>query len=93
MKKKIYLRGIAPKDEYGENVIQENKKNHREIRLVIPTEFSFANEIFIYDDKIAIISYGKDELVGMIIESPEIASTQRAIFMMAWAFAGGKKGK
>ena len=68
------------------------KKNYREIRLVPPSEFSFANEINIYDDKVAIISFGKDKTVlGMIIESAEIADTQRAIFMMAWEFARARR--
>ena len=93
VKKKIYLRGIAPRDEYGEAVAAHNKETFREIRLVEPGEFSFANEINIYNNKVAIISYGKDELVGMIIDSPEIANTQRAIFMMAWEFAGSTIAK
>lgn len=92
VKKKIYLRGIAPRDDFGEEVAKESKQSHREIRLVPPTEFAFANEINVYDDKVSILSFGKDELVGMIIESPEIANTQRAIFMMAWSFAGQKRG-
>lgn len=91
VKRKIYLQGIAPRDEQGEKVASENKLRFREIRLVEPGEYSFANEINIYDDKVAIVSFGKDELVGMIIESNEVADTQRAIFMMAWEFAG--KGK
>jgi sugar-specific transcriptional regulator TrmB len=88
VKKKIYLRGIAPRDEYGAVVVAGNKAALREIRLVESSEFSFANEINIYNSKVSIISYGKDELVGMIIDSPEVADTQRAIFMMAWEFAG-----
>jgi HTH-type transcriptional regulator, sugar sensing transcriptional regulator len=88
VKRKIYLRGISPRDEYGEKVVADNKKSHREIRLVKPGQFDFSNEINIYDDKISIISFGKDEILGMIIESPEIANTQRAIFTMAWQFAG-----
>jgi sugar-specific transcriptional regulator TrmB len=91
VKKKIYLRGISPHDEYGEEVVAANKSSHREIRLVPPTEFSFANEINVYDDKVSIISFGQDEIVGMIIESHEVADTQRAIFMMAWTFAGSQK--
>lgn len=90
VEKKIYLRGIAPRDEQGEIVAAENKIRLREIRLVEPGEYSFANEINIYDDKVGIVSFGKDELVGMIIESAEVADTQRAIFMMAWEFAGRK---
>lgn len=88
VKRKIFLRGICPKDEHGEIVASENKMRYREIRLVAPGKFSFANEINIYDDKVSIISFGKDALLGMIIESPEIADTQRAIFVMAWEFAG-----
>lgn len=88
VKRKIYLRGIAPIDKYGKAVAAENKTSFREIRLVPASQYSFANEINIYDNKVSIISFGKDELVGMIIESPEIADTQRAIFLMAWEFAG-----
>lgn len=87
VRKKIYLRGIAPDDEYGKAVASANKASYREILLVPRDEIIFANEINIYDDKVSIISFGKDELIGMIIESKEIANTQRAIFKMAWAFA------
>ena len=87
VKRKIYLRGIAPNDDYGRKVVSYNETSYREIRLVNTKEFEFANEIHIYDDKVAIISFGKEEIVGMIIESPEVANTQRAIFLMAWQFA------
>ena len=82
---KIYLRGIAIDDQYGRWVQARDTENHREIRLVNKNQFNFTNEINIYDDKLAIISF-KDELIGMIIESPEIANTQRAIFKMVWEF-------
>jgi len=54
--------------------------------LVSPEKFDFTNEINIYDDKVAIISF-KNELIGMIIESTEIANSQRAIFNMCWQFS------
>ena len=88
VKHRIYLRGIAPLDEHGRRVAAENEKKYREIRLVNAGAFAFANEINIYDDKVSIVSFGKNEVVGLIIESPEIANTQRAIFMMAWEFVG-----
>ena len=87
VKHRIYLRGIAPMDELGKRVAADNEKKHREIRLVKAGPYAFSNEINIYDDKVSIVSFGKKEVVGMIIESPEIANTQRAIFMMAWEFA------
>ncbi len=89
VKKKISLRGIAPDDEYGKRVHENDQESLREIRLVSKEKFNFTNEINIYDDKVAIISF-KDELIGMIIESHEIAQTQRAIFAMAWEFCEKK---
>ncbi len=88
VKHKIYLRGISPADEHGAWVHEHDKKYFREIRLVPADQFTFTNEINIYDDKVAIISYKDKPLIGMIIESLEIANTQRDIFKMAWEFAG-----
>lgn len=84
--KKIFLKGICPKDKAGEIVKSEDQKYHRECRLIDSNQFDFTNEINIYDDKVSIISF-KDELIGMIIESPEIANSQRAIFEMCWKFS------
>lgn len=87
VKRRIYLRGIAPQDAMGKRIAADNEKKHREIRLVKAGPYAFSNEINIYDEKVSIVSFGKKEVVGMIIESSEIANTQRAIFMMAWEFA------
>lgn len=83
--KKIFLRGLAPKDRAGQIVHAKDKEYHREMRLIPSEKFNFTNEINIYDDKVAIISF-KEELIGMIIESHEIALSQRAIFEMCWQF-------
>lgn len=85
--RKIMLHGIAPDDEYGKTVQASDWKYYRETRLVPSDQFTFTNEINVYDDKVAITSF-KEELIGMIIESLEIAHTQRDIFKMAWTFAG-----
>jgi sugar-specific transcriptional regulator TrmB len=87
VKHKIYLRGVSPADEHGAWVHEHDKEYFREIRLVPWEQFTFTNEINIYDDKVAIISYKDKPLIGMIIESLEIANTQRDIFKMAWEFA------
>lgn len=84
--KKIPLKGIAPDDDAGKRVQKEDKKYLRETCLLSSKEFRFTNEINIYDNKVAITSF-HGELIGIIIESQEIADTQRDIFKMAWAFA------
>lgn len=84
--KKIHLKGLIPDDEAGKLVKSQDALYNREMRLLPKDRYNFTNEINIYDDKVAIISFA-DELIGMIIESHEIAETQRAIFNMCWEFA------
>ncbi len=90
VKRGISLRGIAPDDATGRRVHGEDKQNLREIRLVPARTFNFDNEINVYDNKVAIISFGErdDDMFGVIIESKEVAETQRQIFEMAWRYAG-----
>lgn len=92
VKKKIFLKGIAQSDEHGQWVKSHDKESCREIRLLSANDFSFNNEINIYDDKFSIISFG-EKPIGVIIESKEIADTQRDIFKMAWLYAGLVEGK
>lgn len=85
--KKIWLRGIAPNDDYGSRVQSQDKLFYREIRLIDSQKLPFNNEINIYDNKIAMTSFIKP-IFGVIIESKALAETQRSIFEMAWSFAG-----
>jgi sugar-specific transcriptional regulator TrmB len=55
-----------------------------EILFVNSKQFLFEYEINIYDNKVAIVSLNPDELIGLMIESPIYANTQRAIFNLAW---------
>jgi len=88
VKQKVFLRGIAPLDEHGIEVKSHDKQSFREIRLVSARKYTFTNEINIWDDKVAIISFNDNPQIGIIIESQEIANTQRDIFRMAWEYAG-----
>lgn len=45
---------------------------------------AISNEINIYDNKLAIVSIGKRELLGIVIESESIVDTQKSIFELAW---------
>ncbi len=88
----IHLRGIAPDDATGKRVHGEDRERLREIRLVPASQFDFTNEIKIYDHKVAIFSFdsglrGDRDMFAVIIESKEVAETQRQIFEMAWRYA------
>lgn len=86
--KRIYLRGLTPDDDWGKKVVLANPRYHREIRLINREKYNFPNEINIYDRKVAIISWEQNPPIGLIIDDRDIAATQRAIFQMAWDFAG-----
>lgn len=92
VKRGIHLRGIAPDDATGKAVHGEDKAKIREIRLVPVKDFDFTNEINVYDHKVAICSFdsglrGNSDMFGVIIESKEVAETQRQIFEMAWRYS------
>ena len=55
-----------------------------EILFINPEQFQFEYEINIYDDKVSLVSLNPNELIGLIIESPVYAKTQKAIFNLAW---------
>lgn len=82
-------RFLAPFDEANEQHINQYfksliKKGLLEVFTVNPVQFHFKNGVFFYDDKMAIISYDKDELLGVIIQSAVNTQTQKAMFDLAW---------
>lgn len=92
VQRKIHLRGIAPDDASGRKVHGEDRERLREIRLVPARDFDFTNEINIFDYKVAICSFGSGkDMFAVIIESREVAETQKQIFEMAWRYAGRRK--
>src|SRR3989338_1116182 len=96
VKRGIFLRGIAPDDAAGRRVHGQDKEMLREIRLVPAKDFDFRNEVNVYDNKVAICSFdsgltGDADMFGVIIESREVAETQRQIFEMAWRYGGRKR--
>lgn len=52
--------------------------------LVNKDEFFFENDISIYENKVAILSTNREELIGIIIESSTFAKSMRSIFNLAW---------
>jgi len=64
--------------------LEDDKDPLMEIRWVPKGIPAFNNETNIYDDKVSIVSLARNELLGIIIESHEIAQLHKAIFQMSW---------
>jgi len=83
VEKGIVLRGIYKNNSELAKYTQKSREQLRVARVLDEKDFPVNNETNIYKNKIAIASYGT-EMFGMIIESEEIARSQKAIFELAW---------
>lgn len=88
-RKQMKSRFLAPFDNENKDCIKEYFSTLTEVGLmeiftVNTKQFSFKNGVFFYDDKMAIISYDKKELLGVIIQSAVNTQTQKAMFDLAW---------
>lgn len=84
-KEGIRVKGIFPESKRSREYLKKSKQHGAEGRIM-PKDIAlkFDTEISIYGDKIAIMSLKKERLHGVMIESEEIANTERAIFELAW---------
>lgn len=89
VKNRVKTRIISPSSPEALRFLEEfypkrYDPNLIEIFFVNPTEFQFENDIIIFENKVAIVSLNPDELIGVTIESPVYARTEKAIFGLAW---------
>ena len=88
--KKIPLRCICPDTPLSRKYLEEdypdtaNRNTLSKFRWLPKEIQNFSNEINIYNNKMSIACLGKNELLGIIIESESIAQTQKSIFDAAW---------
>lgn len=82
VRKKIPIRVLAVNNVPGKKLLETDTASLRHSKL-LPIHVSFSAETYLYDNKVAILDYKKD-IIGIIIESEPIASTQIAIFEMVW---------
>ncbi len=85
-KYQIFNKVIVPDHPFVRQMKLHDAEELREMIILPPSLFPFRNDITLYHTKMAIQALGP-ELVGVIIESKEIADGQRAIFSVAWAGA------
>ncbi len=81
--KGIILRGIYNDSPKIREYLKNNKAQLRTARIIDQEKFHFKNEINIYANKVIIIAYSPEPF-GILIESQEIADSQRTIFELAW---------
>ncbi len=90
----IKAHGIEPAEEDNIHYGQENDKRMLRDMTWAPREaFTAPVNIYVYGNKTALISYG-EEVIGTIIESPQIAEAMTQIFgLVRDGLRAGKAGK
>jgi HTH-type transcriptional regulator, sugar sensing transcriptional regulator len=86
VKRGISQRAIAEDSPSAREHLNNDQAERRTTRLVDKELYPFSNEINIFRNKTMIVSYR--DLLGVVIESADIARTQKAIFELAWRGAG-----
>ncbi|NIA01919.1 MAG: hypothetical protein GWP15_00900 [Nitrospirae bacterium] len=89
LKKGIKHRFLCPNDEFHEKYFENNLLDLADggllkIFAVDPAKFVFKNAQYIYDNKVSTLSFDRNEMMGVIVESANNAETNRAIFDLAW---------
>lgn len=78
----IPIRGIVPDTEYGKQVKRKSQEFLRTVHLIPKEKFDFSPEIYLYDNKLTIMS--SKEKFGFMLESKEIVDALKVAWELAW---------
>jgi nucleosome binding factor SPN SPT16 subunit len=65
-------------------MIKSRKKDKEQLREMRFSPVTFKSSVFIYRDKIALMTLTENILLGVIIKNMEIAETQKQVFSLLW---------
>lgn len=83
IKKNISIRVLVPDTVEGRELKKRDRGSLRDTRIITEKEIPFTNEIYIYNDKIAMIEY-VNEIQGFIVKSLAFSESQRWMFEKLW---------
>lgn len=84
---KIRMRALVTDTAYHRKIVERDKAELRQTRLLSKQLFTQDVEINIYGDKVAMISFVENELVGVILESKVFAAGHKQLFEILWSLA------
>jgi sugar-specific transcriptional regulator TrmB len=83
IEKKITLRWLDFRTPKTEAMKKEGRKALREIRF-LPKDFSFTSSMFIYENKLILMSGKQKEFMAVVIENTEFSQMFKQSFEMLW---------
>lgn len=82
LKKKIKFKALFFKDKEALELKAKEKKELREVKF-LPQDYFFPCSMFIFQDKIALVSSEK-EFIGVVIQSADLAKMEEQKFRLLW---------
>lgn len=87
MAKKVFSKCLRPQDdEFAKGWLQSQTKELREVRL-LPDKVNLSGMIFIYDNKLAVISPEQEEGIGFLVESESLSRSMKSMFDALWGIS------
>lgn len=83
-RRKIIVKVLLPDSAKVKKYEKETKSSLREIKYFDAKKFDVPNEILIYDNKVALLSFSS--LMGVLVEDKDITKSVLAFWQMAWMF-------
>jgi sugar-specific transcriptional regulator TrmB len=86
IKKGINFKGIVSNHVPMSKQLPNTEEGHlRELKYIDPKKFPLKIHVDVYEkNKVAIFSYHKDEMMGVIIEHESFYQTMKTVFQLAW---------
>lgn len=85
IKQGTYLRWLDFETTLVKAKAIKGKKGLREVRF-LPNEFKFTSTMFIYGDKVVLVSGKQRDFIAIVIENQEFSQMFRQFFEMLWFF-------
>lgn len=82
---KINVKLLTNRSPVALTLAQKDKMEFRQTKFV-PEGFFFHTAMFIYGDKLAMISVNKKPVIGIVIEDANIVYTQKMLFEIIWGY-------
>ncbi len=81
-KKKLHIRELVVSGKMAKEYVSHIKNPNHQYKI-LPNEFQFETDNFIFGNSVVFISY-REEQIAVMIESADIARTQRMAFELMW---------
>jgi sugar-specific transcriptional regulator TrmB len=81
-RRKIHVDVLLPDVPENKKYKKEATSAMRQIKFFNVEKYPLPNEIFIYDDKVALLSFSS--LVGVIVEDKDIAQSVKSLWQLVW---------